>query len=546
MSTEESFDYVVVGAGSAGCVAAGRLSESRTGTVCVLEAGPRDRHPAIHVPAAVIHALGNPSIDWMFRTAPGWGTAGRSIMQSRGKTLGGSGSINGNIYTRGHPSDFDGWSDGGNPGWSYAEVLGYFKRTETRMGAADARYRGDSGPVAITDIDRPDPLCDAFIAAAEANGVARNPDYNGPKQEGVAYVQRSIHKGRRVSSARAFLYPAIRRGNTDVRTNAHVLRILFEGRRAVGVIYRRGGTEHVVRARREIILSAGAVGSPHILQLSGIGAPEHLAQLGVGVVHALQGVGENLQDHYAARIVMRIRNARTINDRARGLSLAREVLHYTLTRRGVLALTPTLVYCFAKSDPALERGDIQVSFTPASYPSGVWAGLDRFPGATMACWQQRPVSRGFVRTVSPDPMAAPELQPNYLAEEADQRAIVAAMRLARRISASAPFATFVDHESWPGPEAASDADLLDHARRTGNTTYHLMGTCRMGPQDRPDSVVDHQLRLHQVAGLRVADTSVMPTMPAANTNASALMIGERVADFVLGRPPLSVQSDGLD
>jgi choline dehydrogenase len=317
-----------------------------------------------------------------------------------------------------------------------------------------------------------------------------------------------------------------------------VLRILFEGRRAVGVLYRRGGAEKVARARREIILSAGAIGSPHILQLSGLGAADHLRKLGIEIVRNLPGIGENLQDHFAARIVLRIRGARTINERVRGLSLAREVLRYAITRRGVLALTPTLLYCFGKSDPALERGDIQVSFTPASYPAGVWAGLDRFPGATMACWQQRPASRGHVHAVSEDPMVAPELQPNYLAEEVDRRAILAAMRLARRIAGSAPFATYVAGEVWPGPEAASDADLLDHARRTGNTTYHVMGTCRMGPEERSDCVVDHQLRLHGVAGLRIADTSVMPAMPAANTNASALVIGERVADFVLGRPRL--------
>lgn len=538
----DTFDYVVIGAGSAGSVVVGRLSESETGTVCVLEAGPRDRHMAIHVPAAVVYALGNPKIDWMFPTAPSWGTAGRTIIQSRGKTLGGTGAINGHIYTRGHRSDFDGWAARGNPGWSFAEVLPYFKRSETRIGTGEDLYRGRNGPFTITDIDSPEPLCDAFIAAAESNGIPLNPDYNGCTQDGIAYVQRSIHKGRRVSPARAFLYPAMKRNNTDVRTGAHVLRILFEGKRAVGVLYRQGDQERTVYARREIILSAGAVGSPHILHLSGVGNPDHLRGLGLDLVHALPGVGENLQDHYAARIVLRIQGAKTINERVRGLPLIAEVFRYVTTGRGALALTPTLLYCFGKSDPSLELGDIQVSFTPASYPGGVWSGLDRFPGATMACWQQRPESRGHVRTLSADPMTAPEIQPNYLAEETDRRAIISAMRLGRSIAGSAPFAQFVEAETWPGPQADSDADLLEHARSSGNTTYHLVGTCQMGPADKADSVVDHQLRLHGTTGLRVADTSIIPAMPAANTNASALMIGERAADFTLGRAPLSALS----
>ncbi|MGC9369922.1 MAG: GMC family oxidoreductase [Paracoccaceae bacterium] len=538
MSTHDTFDFVVIGAGSAGSVVAGRLSEAKSGTVCVVEAGGHDRHLAIHVPAAVVYALGNPKIDWMFRTAPSEGTAGRSILQSRGKVLGGTGAINGHVFTRGDASDFDGWAAEGNPGWGYADLLPYFKRCERRIGAGDDTYRGRSGPFTVTDIDAPEPLCEAFMEAAGTLGIPRNPDYNGATQDGIAYVQRSIHHGRRVSPARAFLFPAMRRGNTEVRTGAHVQRLVMEGRRVVGVAYRQGGQEHIVRARREVILSAGAVGSPHILQLSGIGAPERLRAAGLTPRHALPGVGENLQDHYAARMVLRIRGAQTINERVRGLPLLREVLRYALMRKGALALTPTLLYCFGKSDPGLPNSDIQVSFTPASYPGGVWSGLDRFLGATMACWQQRPLSRGHVRALSPDALHAPEIQPNYLAEEADQRAIVAAMRLARRIAAAEPFAQFVEAERWPGPAAASDADLLDHARKNGNTTYHLMGTCRMGPAEDPRNVVDHQLRVHGIAGLRVADTSIIPDMPAANTNASALMIGERAADFALGRPAL--------
>ena len=533
----DRFDYVVVGAGSTGSVVAGRLSEAGGRRICVLEAGPVDRSPCIHVPAAVVYALDNPRINWMYETAPGWGTGGRRLIQSRGKTLGGSGSINGHVYTRGHRSDFDTWAEMGNRGWSYEEVLPYFKRSEGRIGEGDDRYRGRSGPFTITDIDEPDPLCDAFIEGAQSLGIPRNPDYNGATQDGIAYVQRSIRRGRRVSPARAFLYPAMKRGNTDVRTEARVLQILFDGRRAVGVRYRRHGHDEMVYATREVILSGGAIASPHLLQVSGIGAPDLLQRLGVPVVHALPGVGENLRDHYAARMVMRIKGMTTINERVRGLNLVKEVARYAFSRRGALALTPTLVYCFWKSDERLDHGDIQVSFTPASYPSGIWSGLDRFPGATIAAWQQRPRSTGYVRALSANAIEQPEFQPNYLSEEEDRRAIVAAMRLGRRLAATEPFARYVEAEVWPGSIARSDDELLEHARRSGNTTYHPVGTCRMGPAARSDSVVDDQLRVHGVEGLRVADTSIMPTMPAANTNAGALMIGEKVTDMILGREP---------
>ncbi|WP_428674572.1 GMC family oxidoreductase [Roseibium sp.] len=531
-------DYLVIGAGTAGSVVAGRLSEQNPGTICVLEAGPRDRHPSIHVPAAVVHALGNPKINWMYPTLPHWGTAGRELIQSRGKTLGGSGSINGHIYTRGHRSDFDNWAAKGNPGWSYAEVLPYFRRSETCIGIGSDFYRGRKGPFTITAMDEPDPLAEAFMDAAETLGIPRNPDYNGEKQDGISYVQRSIHRGRRVSPARAFLYPAMRRGNTEVLTDALVTRLLFEGRRAVGAVFVRHGVEHEVRARKEVILCAGTIATPQLLQVSGVGSPDLLSKIGVHAVHALAGVGENLSDHYAARIVLKIRGARTINERTRGLPLVAELLRYAAVRRGALTLSPTLVYCFWKSQPWQPFGDIQVSFTPASYPSGIWSGLDRFPGATMACWQQRPKSRGHVRALSADVGVKPEFFPNYLGEEEDRRAIVSAMRLARRIARQPAFERFVEEEHWPGPNVEDDVALLAHARETGNTTYHPIGTCRMGPADHPASVVDAELRVHGIEALRVADCSVIPEMLAANTNAAALLIGEKAADLVLGRPAL--------
>jgi len=483
----------------------------------------------------VLYTLKNPAINWMYKGAGSPGLNGRAIDHARGKTLGGSGAINGHIYNRGQRADFDLWASQGNRGWGYEDVLPYFRKSERRIGGGDAGYHGSDGPFAVTDIDEPDALSDAFIRGAVSLGVPLNPDYNGRVQEGISYAQRSVHRGRRVSPARTFLYPAMKRGNTRVLTGAHVERILVEDGRATGVRYRVGGREgpaRTIRAGREVILCAGAIGSPQLLQVSGIGDPALLQSLGIPVVHALPGVGRNFRDHYAVRSVVRIRGAKTINQRARGLPLVGEVLRYALTRRGALALTPTLVYCFWKSDPSLVAGDIQLTFTPASYPEGVQSGLDAFPGATVACWQQRPLSAGHVRAVSADAFVPPEIQGNFLAEAEDRRVLLAAMRFSRQVLASEPFKPFVAEELWPGVSRQSDEELLDHARRTGNTAYHPMGTCRMGPAEREDSVVDDALRVHGVRGLRVADASIMPMIPSANLNASVLMIGEKAAEMV--------------
>ena len=533
--SEEIYDYIIVGAGTAGSVVAGRLSESGRFRVCVLEAGPRDRNPFIHIPAGVLYTLQNPAINWMYKGKGSPGLNGRAIGQARGKTLGGSGAINGHIYNRGQRGDFDDWAQMGNRGWGYDDVLPYFKKSEHKFGVADEGYHGSGGPFSITDIDETDPLCDAFIRGAESLGVPRNPDYNGRVQEGIAYAQRSVHRGRRVSPARAFLYPAMKRGNTRVITNAHVEKILIKDGKAGGVCFKVGGRDahsRTVRAGREVILCAGSIASPQILQLSGIGSSAHLQSIGVPVVRELPGVGENLRDHYAVRSVVRIQNMRTINDRARGLPLVGEIIRYALTRRGALALTPTLVYCFWKSDPHLSNGDIQLTFTPASYPDGVQSGLHTFPGATVACWQQRPQSAGYVRATSSDPFEQPEIQANFLAEAEDRRVLLAAMRFSRRVLESDPFKPYVAEELWPGAERQSDEELLDHARRTGNTAYHPMGTCRMGPATQADSVVDDALRVHGIQGLRVADASIMPMIPSANLNASTLMIGEKAADML--------------
>jgi choline dehydrogenase len=404
---------------------------------------------------------------------------------------------------------------------------------------ADATFRGSEGNLPITDLEWRDPLCEAFIEGAVEQGIPRNPDYNGTKQAGVSYVQRIIKNGRRISAARGYLHPAMSRPNLTVRTHAQATSIILEGKRAVGVRYRKGGrtgTPMEVRAAREVILSGGTVNSPQLLQLSGIGPGPLLKSLGIEVKHELAGVGENLRDHYAPRFVARVKNATSINERSKGLRLAGEVLKYVTTRRGLLTLNPTLIYVFWKSDENIENYDLQLTFTPASYKEGVQSTLDDFPGMTIASWQQRPDSIGYVRARSADPFEHPVIQPNYLGAESDRRVLLAGMKLARRLLGSKALSKYYDREEFPGAEKQSDADLMQAAKERGTTTFHLMGSCRMAPDSDPTAVVDDQLRVRGLEGLRVVDASIMPTMPSANLNASVLMIAEKAADMIRGKP----------
>jgi choline dehydrogenase len=534
----DTFDYVIVGAGSAGCVLASRLSEDPSVTVCVLEAGPRDWHPYIHLPAGFIKTFYMKSINWGYQQEPGPYTNGRSIYAPRGKTLGGSSSINGHVYNRGQRQDFDTWAQMGNRGWSYSDVLPHFKRMEKRIGAGDEQYRGRDGSLHVTTMEWKDTLCEAFMDGAVSLGIPRNPDYNGAIQEGVSYVQRTIQNARRVSSATAFLRPASKRPNVEIRTHAHATGVMLEGKRAVGVRYSRGGRGGVpveVRARKEVILCGGAYNSPQLLQLSGIGAPELLQEHGIEVRHALRSVGEGLQDHYAPRTVARVKNIKTINELARGLNLWGEALKWALTRRGILSLSPTMVYCFWHSGETAESSDLQLTFTPASYKEGVQGQLEDEPGMTVASWQQRPESRGYVRIRSADPFAQPIIQTNYLTAELDRRVIVAGMKLARRLLASAPLAPYYAYEDFPGPKVQSDDELLAAAIQRATTTFHPGCSCRMGPAESTWATVDDQLRVHGLQGLRVADASIMPRMISANLNAATLMIGDKAADLILGK-----------
>ncbi len=534
-TASETFDYVIVGAGSAGCVLANRLSADGKHSVCVLEAGGKDSHPFLHIPAGFMKTLTNASVNWLYTAEPSEWTGGRRIAAPRGKTLGGSSSINGHIYNRGQRADYDGWAQRGNRGWGYADILPYFKRTERREGQGDDTFRGRDGGLTVTDTPWKHELCEAFIAGAVGMGIPRNPDYNGKSQDGVGYFQRAIKNGRRVSSARAFLHPAMGRQNLQVITHAHATQILFEDKRAVGVEYDRQGTRKIVRVRREVILSGGVVASPQLLQISGIGDPQHLSQIGVEVRHALKGVGQNLRDHYAVRMVARVQNTWTINQKAKGLPLLGEIAKYFTGQTSILGLCPSLVHCFWKSHEAVSGNDLQMTFTPASYKEGVQSQLDDFPGVTCAPWQQRPESKGHLLARSANPFEAPEIQPNYLSYPMDRQVLLGGMRLARRLLQTPAMMRYFVQEEFPGADAQSDDELLAFAKERGTTTFHLMGTCRMAPITDPTAVVDDQLRVHGLEGLRVADASIMPMMLSANLNAATLMIGEKAADMILGK-----------
>lgn len=540
-ATEATFDYVIIGAGAAGSVLAGRLTEEPGVTVCVLEAGPPDNHPYIHVPAGFIKMLFNPKYTWQFKTEPSEGSGGRPIMTTQGRTLGGSSSINGMVYNRGQPADFDHWAQRGNHGWGFADILPYFKRGERRIGLADERLHGRDGNIPVTDIDWFHPLCEAFMEGAEGIGIPRNADYNNGKQEGVGYFQRAIHNGWRRSAARMFLHPAKARGNLDVRTDARAERILFEGKRAVGVRYvddRDRTTRHVVRARREVIVSGGTVNTARLLQISGVGPGGLLGEIGVPVVHELRGVGENFRDHYSVRMVARVANIRTMNEMSKGLGLVGQIARWAAGKPSILAQTPSLMHWFWKSDDSLDFADLQGVFSPASYKDGFVGLLDDFPGMTCGVWQHRPESIGYVRARSADVFTDPIIQPNYLSDAMDRRVLLAGMRLARRLLQSPALAPYFVHEELPGAAIQSDDELLDFARRYGSTGYHLIGTARMGPATDPSAVVDDQLRVHGMQGLRVVDASIMPNMPSANTYASTMMIAEKASDMIRGRPAL--------
>jgi choline dehydrogenase len=525
-----SFDYIVVGAGSAGCALAARLSESGRHRVLLLEAGPPDRNIWIHVPIGYAKLFTDARHNWLYTSEPEPELNGRSIIQPRGKVMGGSSSINGLLYLRGQHEDFDHWRQLGNAGWSFADVLPYFKRAEDQERGADDLH-GVGGPLAVSDVSEPHPLCEAFIEACEQAGFPRNDDFNGPQQEGAGYFQMTTRNGRRVSTARGYLRDARRRGNLTIVSEALATRILFEGRRAVGIEYRKDGGTHVARASGEVILSGGAFNSPQLLQLSGVGPADLLKGHGIGVVADMPGVGADLQDHFQVRVAYRCTERITMNDTVNSLPLKIAAgLRYMLFRKGMLTIGAGYAGAFLKTTPDVATPDVQFHVIIFSADK-IGGNLHPFPGFIISVCQLRPESRGTVRIKSADPAQAPAIQPRYMTAAADRECMIRGMQLTRRIMGQPAIKRYVAEERLPGPNVATDEGLLAYARETGTTIFHPASTCRMG-SDRT-AVVDERLRVHGFENLRVADASIMPTVVSGNTNAACVMIGEKCADMAL-------------
>jgi choline dehydrogenase len=522
-------DYVVVGAGSAGCVVAARLSETGA-KVLLLEAGPRDWHPMIHIPAGILKLLHNPLVNWNYTAQPEPSTGNRPIHWPRGRVLGGSSSINGMFYVRGNPADYDGWAQMGCRGWTYDDVLPMFRRSEHYVAGGDPEFRGQGGPLKVEDYRTILPLTHAFVAAAQQAGYPLTPDYNGKTQEGVGYAQMT-RKGRfRGSTAQTFLREAKNRSNLQVLTGAAATRLLFEGKRCVGVAFRRGGAEHRAMAVREVILSGGSINSPQLLQISGVGPGEHLKSIGVEVVHDAAGIGSNLIDHYTARVTHRVKDLISINQLSRGPRLAAEAMKFATIGKGALTFGVTSATIFCRSREGLASPDLQLLFTPASYDQNRFGQLERKSGMTVAVCPTRPDSRGSIMAKSPDPFEYPAITPGYLTAESDLDIMLAGIRKVRHIFSQPALAEHSLGETLPTDTVADDADLIAFCRRGGTSLYHQVGTCRMG--EDPAAVVDSRLRVRGVDGLRVVDASIMPTLTTGNTNAPSIMIGEKGAAMI--------------
>ena len=526
----DSFDYIVIGAGSAGCVLAHRLSADPANKVMLLEAGGKDWNPWLHIPVGYFKTMHNPAFDWCYLTEPDPGIAGRCLQWPRGKVLGGSSALNGLLYVRGQPQDYDRWSELGNPGWSYDEVLPYFKKSEDNSRGAD-KYHGVGGPQKVSDLRLRRPIAEHFIKAATEVGIPFNEDYNGSVQEGVGYFQQTAYRGFRWSTARSFLRPAKARSNLKILTRAQVTELTVDGKRVTGVSYWHDGEQKSARANAEVILSAGAINSPQILQCSGVGDPAQLQQAGIETRHALGGVGKNLQDHLQIRLVFKT-NKRTLNDELNNpLKQLMVGLQYFLTRSGPLTLAASQVTIFTRSSDSVERPDIQFHMQPLSADKP-GDGVHPFSAFTSSVCQLRPHSRGEVKVESPDSLAYPKIYPNYLSDERDCTVAVDGIKVARRIAEAPALRDCIIDEYVPGKEYQTDSELLDAARRHSQTIYHPAGTCKMG--NDASAVVDHQLRVHGLEGLRVVDASIMPEIVSGNTNAPTIMIAEKAADMILG------------
>ncbi|HSV01504.1 MAG TPA: GMC family oxidoreductase [Roseiarcus sp.] len=532
MSEKEAYDFIIVGAGSAGCVLANRLSRDPKNRVLILEAGGRDNWIWFHIPVGYLYAIGNPRADWMFRTAPEPNLGGRSIAYPRGRVMGGCSAINAMIYMRGQAADYDGWRQLGLKGWGWDDVLPYFLRQEDHHGGGGALH-GTGGEWRV---ERPRvswPILDAVREAGVEIGIPKTDDFNQGDNGGSGYFEVNQRRGRRWSAATAFLKPILARPNLRLVTEAHAERILFEGRRAVGLRYSQNGAGREVQAKGEVILAAGAIGSPQLLEISGVGAPDRLGAIGAPVIHALPGVGENLQDHLQLRAIFAVTGVRTLNvDYQSPFKRAMMGLDYAVRRRGPLTMAPSQLGLFAKSSPDYATANIEFHVQPLS--------LDRFgepmhpyPAVTISVCNLRPESRGSTHALSADPRAAPVIQPNYLSGLADRRVAVDSIRLARRLAGAPSLARYAPQELKPGANLKSDDELVQAAGEIGTTIFHPVGTAKMGRAQDPSAVVDERLKVRGLEGLRVADASVMPRITSGNTGSPTMMIAEKAAEMIL-------------
>jgi choline dehydrogenase len=529
-SDQLEFDYIIVGAGSAGCVLANRLTTDGKHSVLLLEAGPEDTHLWIHIPLGYGRLFKEKAVNWMYQTEPEPGLNGRNVFQPRGKVLGGSSSINGLLYVRGQHEDYDRWRQHGNLGWSYDDVLPYFRKAEDQTRGGND-FHGAGGPLPVSDWRHADPLSEAFVDAAVQAGIPRNPDFNGATQEGAGFFQTTTKGGRRASAAVAYLRPAKARQNLHIETSALAERILFEGRRAVGVSYRSAGVARTARARKEVLVSGGAFNSPQLLQLSGIGPAELLSQHGIDLVLDAPGVGSDLQDHLQVRVVMRCSQAITLNDIVNNpVRKMMTGLRYFAFRTGPLTIAAGTSGAFFRTNPRLASPDVQIHFLPFSTDK-MGEKLHSFSGFTASVCQLRPESRGSIRIRSADPAAPPEIRINYLASEVDRTTNVEGLKLLRKILRAPALAPYVVEEVDPGDKITSDEALLAYCRARGSTIYHPTSTCRMG--NDPLAVVDQRLRVRGIDGLRVIDASVMPDLVSGNTNAPVIMIAEKASEMIL-------------
>ncbi|HET7884046.1 MAG TPA: GMC family oxidoreductase N-terminal domain-containing protein [Acetobacteraceae bacterium] len=527
----ETYDYIVVGAGSAGAVVANRLSADARNKVLLLEAGAAS-HPWSRIPIGYARLLTNPAANWLYTSEPEPSTNGRRLPVPRGKLLGGSSAINGMAFVRGQAQDFDTWAQMGNSGWSYDDVLPLFKRMESYAGG-DEKYRGRSGPIRVTNPPPRLPLFAALIEAASQVGIPHNPDYNGATQDGIAMSQASIAAGRRMSTARCYLDPIRNRPNLHIESNAMAEALVLTGTRCIGVRYSIRGGVREARAGREVVVSAGTINSPQLLELSGIGQPDRLSRLGIEVRHALPGVGENLRDHFAPRTRWAIgTKGFTYNDTGRGVGMIRQALRYAVFGDGMLGGVAAPIRAFVRSREGLEAPDVLLGWVPMlSEPGPKGPTISRQSGLTCYAHPMRPESKGSIHVNSADPRRPPAISFNFLSSSLDAGVTVRAVRIARAIMTAPAMAHLQVSELAPGAEQSSDDAILNWVIKAAETTYHPVGTCKMGSD--PMAVVDAQLRVHGVAGLRIADASIMPTLTSGNTNAPSIMIGEKAADMVL-------------